>query len=350
MRKATRLGAALLLATGPLVLVPSGTAHADTASITASNYGYFFSLGIDKPDASPADPPNLTGDHADGVGPGHLGVAAQGGNEDKVSFLYFDMFSLPADITVTKAVVTMKTVADDPPNDISAQASPDKVAACQAGDQGFSGDEGNGIATAPARLCDKFSAKGAPGAAPGTYQWDVTALAQTWATGDNSGVAFTRADSAPNTNFQVVFDSASTATLQLEYTLPAPLLPEGPPAVSTPDVPLLPGVGVAPLPPVDGGLVPSAPLVPQPAVNPPAAPVAQPPATAVQPVALSTSMRPENQLWWAGLALVATLLLLSLVLGDPRVAATTRSRSRLSLALAGNKRLAPVGVMRPRQL
>jgi hypothetical protein len=350
MRKAARAGAALVLVGGPLLLSLPGVAHADTASITASNSGYFFALGIDKPDASPADPPNLTGDHADGVGPGHLGVAAQGGQEDKVSFLYFDMFTLPADITISRAVVTMKTVPDSLPDDINAQASPDKVAACKAGDEGFSGDEGNGLATAPARLCDKFSAKGAAGTAPGTYQWDITALAQTWVTGDNDGVAFTRADSSPNSSFQVVFDKPSTATLQLEYTVPTPALPEGPPAVSTPEVPLLPGVEGAPLAPVDGGLVPAAPLVPGPVVNPPAAPVAQPPAAAVTPIALSTSLRPDNQLWWAGLALGATLLLLSLVLGDPRVAATTRSTSRLSLALAGNKRLVPTGVMRPRQL
>jgi hypothetical protein len=350
MRKAARAGAALVLAGGPLLLSLPGVAHADTASITASNAGYFFALGIDKPEASPADPPNLTADHADGVGPGHLGVAAQGGQEDKVSFLYFDMFTLPADITVTRAVVTMKTVPDSLPDDINAQASPEKVAACKAGDEGFSGDEGNGIATAPARLCDKFTAKGAAGTAPGTYQWDITPLVQTWVTGDNDGVAFTRADSAPNTNFQVVFDKPSTATLQLEYTLPAPVLPEQPPAVSTPEIPLLPGVGGVPLPPVDSGLVPSAPLVPGPVVNPPAAPVVQQPTGAVAPVALSTSLRPDNQLWWAAFALGATLLLLSLVLGDPRAAATTRSTSRLSLALAGNKRLAPTGVLQARQL
>ena len=348
MRKAARAGAALVLVGGPLLLSLPGVAHADTAAITASNAGDFLAHGLDKPEVSPADPPNLTADHADGVGPGHLGVAAQGGQEDKVSFLYFDMFTLPADITVTRAVVTMKTVPDSIPDDINAQASPDKVAACKAGDEGFSGDEGNGLATAPARLCDKFSAKGAPGTAPGTYQWDITALAQTWVSGDNDGVAFTRADSAPNTSFQVVFDNPSTATLQLEYTLPTPVLPDSPPAVSTPELPLLPGVTPVP-PPVDGGLIPSAPLVPGPVVNPPAAPVVQQP-TAATPIALSTSLRPDNQLWWAGLALAATLLLLSLVLGDPRVAATTRSTSRLSLALAGNKRLAPTGVMRPRQL
>jgi hypothetical protein len=338
---------AVALASVPVGSV--GVAHADSASLIASNGGYFYSLGIDKPDASPADPPNLTGDHADGVGPGHLGVAAAGGQEDKVSFLYFDMFALPEGITVDKAVVTMRTVPDAPPNDISAQAAPELVVACKAGDQGFSGDDGNGLATAPSRLCDAFSAKGSAGP-PGSYQWDVTSLAQTWVAGSNDGVAFTRDPANANANFQVVFAEASTATLQLDYTLPTAEPPVTTPPVITPELPPAPAIGGVG-PPV-GGTTDPGPVVPNPTVNQPPAPATaggQP--VAAQPVALSTSLRPTNELWLAALGLVVALALLSLILGDPKVAAATRSTSRLSLALAGNKRLLPpVGVMRPQHL
>ena len=49
--------------------------------------------------------PDVTASYADGVAPGNLAVAASGGQEEKVSFLYFDVFSLPEGAVVDSTEV-----------------------------------------------------------------------------------------------------------------------------------------------------------------------------------------------------------------------------------------------------
>jgi len=345
--RAVRLLGAAVLACGSVPVVGVSSAHAEAKTLAPTNWGYFYSAGIDKPDASPAEPPNVTAQVADGVAKGHLGVSAQGGQEEKVSFLFFDLYDLPTETTVSKAVLTMTPVPTAPPNDLSYNATPEAVAACNAGPEGFKEDDGVGLAKAPARDCAGFKAVGKAGAG-GTYTWDITGLAQKWVAGTNDGVALTRADELAG-SFQVVFDAAPTAKLAIEFAAPAPLVPpvvdvDLPPAV-TPD----PGVFVPPAPPVDGGFVPTPDVVvPNPVTNTPPAPVtAQPVAKAA---ALSTSMRPTSQFWLAGALLAAVLVLVALVLGDPRVPAAQRSRSRLSQALAAQQRPGGVRVLRPRSL
>lgn len=343
MARSLRIVGAALLACTSVPVAGVGVAHADTAVKTATNYGYFSSTGIDKPDESPADPPNVTSDHADGVGPGHLGVAARGNQEDKSSFLLFDLFDLDPTGTITKAVLRVPTVADAPPDDFSFQATPDKVAACKAGSEGFTQDEGNGLALAPKRLCTEFKAVGKASADKKAYEFDVTALASEWLSGDNDGVALTPADLS--SNFQVVFDKAENATLTLDYTPPATVLPPvTPPVVSTPVTPAVDS-GFAPAPSSGFGSVPdvSAPLVPAPQTNPAPQAAPQQPVTTPQlsPVAVKTpSMRPTNGFWLAGFGLAAALALLSLVVGDTNVPAAAASRSRLSSALASRQGLA----------
>lgn len=334
MSRTVRLAAATLLACASVPLIGIGTASADEAAIVPSNSAYFFSKGVDKPEQTPAPPPNATALAADGVAAGNLAVAATGGQEDKVSFLYFDLFTLPVDATVTSAVVTMTTVPNSP-TDVSFNATPASVVACAAGTQGFKEDDGAGLANAPDRLCTAFKAVGKAGTA-GAYQWDVTGLAQQWMTGANDGVAFTRADESPGSNFQVVFGKATTAKLAVTYSLPV---------VETPPVapPVTPPVAA---PPVAGGFVPQptdgfAPLpdvvAPVPQANPVPSPVTSGNVPQTRNVALSTSMRPSNQFWLAGLGLGALLVLVSLVMGDPTVPAASRSRSRLTLALEGRQ-------------
>ena len=344
--RSLRLVGAVALACASVPVTGVGTAHADTVALAPNNYGYFFSMGIDKPEASPADPPNLTGDQADGVSPGNLGVAAQGGKEDKVSFLYFDVFNLPVGATVDKAVLTLKLVPNSPPKDISYNQAPELVAACKAGSSGFAEDDGTGMALAPERLCKDFStpAKEGPG---GTYQWDLTPLAQTWMTGENDGIALTTANADPGTNFQVVFDKAATAKLDVTYT-PAVVITdpvvEPPPAAPEPALPPAPTTGFEPAPPVDlGGVAPGT-TVPEPTTNPVPTPVTSQPTTNVAvPVALETSLRPETTFWLAVLGLVGALAAVSLVLGDTGTATTTRRRrSRLTAALSDPQRLASV--------
>jgi hypothetical protein len=346
-----RLVGAVTLACASVPLTGVGTALADTAALTPSNSAYFFSAGIDKPDASPAEPPNVTGTYADGVSAGNLAVAAQGGSEDKVSFLYFDVFNLPVGATIDKAVVTMTLVPSAPPNDIAYNEAPELVQACKAGDGGYSGDDGDGLALAPARLCQDFAATGKAGAA-GAYQWDVTGLAQSWLTGANDGIAFTTASADPGTNFQVVFGPASSAKLDVTYTPAVVVDPvtQPPVALPGPALPPAPSGGFAPAPSVDlGAFGPGVGTVPDPTVNPVPQPATnQPAVTALKPVALSTSLRPASTFWLAGLGLVAALVLVSLVLGDVSSPTASRRRSRLSIALADPQRLPSMQTVRHR--
>jgi hypothetical protein len=238
----------------------------------------------------------------------------------------------------------MKVLPNAVPDDITYNAAPELVQACKSGDGGFSGDDGVGIDKAPSRLCNQFSAKGKAGAA-GTYQWDITGLAQTWLSGLNDGQAFTRAEELPVGNFQVVFDAAPTARLDLTYTLP---LPEGPAPGPLPGPALPPTGGYTA--PIDPGLPVDAggPLVPQPQPNPVPQPQVSQPRVAAAPVALSTSLRPEAGLWLGGLGLAVALVLVSLVLGDTGAVSAVPRRSLLSRALADRHRLAPIPVVRHR--
>jgi hypothetical protein len=343
MRRGLRLLGAVALACASVPAFGVAPAHADSVSLSPSNHGYFFQLGIDKPDVSPATPPNV-GNDIDGVATGHLAVAALAGQENKVSFLYFDVFDVPADASVSKAVVSLPLIPLDPPNDLSFQAAPEKVVACMAGDEGFSGDDAVGIAKAPKRLCDKFKAVGKASADGKAYEFDVTALAQGWLSGVNDGVAFTTADTSPAGNFQVVFDSE--ATLNLTYSGGTsdvdepPLLPDGSTGGGDGSTS---GGGT---PPLVGGIS-SPPLGGDPGTVGTPGSGSVPPVTTPQgggqptSIALAASSRPTNQFWVGGLAVAVALLLISLVCGDPRVAAHQRKTTRLAKALTGRRTLVP---------
>ncbi len=345
MSRTVRLLCAAFLACGSVPLTGVGVAGADEAGLTPANFAYFFSKGVDKPEQAPAAPPNITTLVADGVSPGNLAVAANAGAEDKVSFLYFDTLALPVDASVTTAVVTMTTVPNGP-QDVSFNAAPEKVLACAAGTEGFKEDDGAGLAMAPKRLCTAFKSIGKAGAA-GAYQWDITGLAQQWVTGNNDGVAFTRADEAPGSNFQVVFGKAATAKLVVSYSLPEVVAPPVVTPPVTPPVVPAPQIGGFVPPPMDGFAPAPEVVVPNPVTNPAPQPTVSQPTVQARPIALSTSLRPTNELWLAGFGLVGVLLLLSLVMGDPTVPAATRSRSRLTLALEAQRR---TPVLRPRAL
>lgn len=339
------LTGALLLGLASALLLGADPARAEESVRTPSNSGYFYVGGVDKPEQSPQDVPNV-GDQTDGVAPTHLPVAATGGEENKVSFLYFDVFDLPEGTVIDKAVLTMVPLPNTPPTDISYQAAPEKVAACMAGDEGFAGDDGEPLSKAPSRLCDKFQTIGKAGPG-GTYEFDVTALAASWLSGTNEGIALTPADRTQSSNFQVVFDSAPGNSLKLSYTLPQGQEPEVP--VAPPLAPVDTGTGTA-LPPVDtgGGLVSGPPIgsggpvaVPPAVVPQPQTPAGGTPVATTNAGSVSAPMRPTNAFWLGGLALLATLLLVSLVAGDPRPQPAQQSTTRLTKALA-TRRLQPL--------
>lgn len=325
----------------PLWAVP---AHAELAKESASVGAYFFRGGLSTegtglPDP-PAKPPNVTGDRADGVAKGNLAVAAQGGQEDKVSFLRFDLAAAPFDATIGSAVLSVPLVPNSPPDNVVYNAAPERVRVCKSGDSGFFGQDGETIVAAPARLCEEYSSEPGTLSADGkAYEFDIAPLASMWLVA-NDGLALTVAEGAASSPFQVVFAPAEQATLSYSFTaapddvfvtppLPPTTFDSGPTfdsGFTTPDTSF------------DGGTTFDAPLVdtalPAPAPEAQAAPepaVAAP----VRNVVTEASLTPSAGFWAALLALVGIAALLSLIMGDPRVAtpAAAARPSRLSRAL-----------------
>lgn len=351
--RASAVATAAVLAV-PMWGVPS--ASAAESSEMASNGAYFYSAGIAKPDESPANVPNVTGEAADGVAAGNLAVASQGGaQEDKVSFLGFDLAAVPLDATIDKALLAVPLVPNSPPSNVVYGAAPELVRVCKAGDSGFFGEDGTSMTLAPERLCDEYSSEPGKLSADGkAYVFDITGLASTWLT-INDGLALTVAAEAANP-FQVVFAPFSEATLALSYTA-LELLPELPMDTSTGsgEVPLAGGFGVD-----SGGSLPTfetggfgtveAPSVDTALPEPePAAQAAPEPAVA-QPIQNASALTeapltPSSGFWAALLALVGIGALLSLIMGDSRVAppASVASQSRLSKALQGRQNAAVRG-------
>jgi hypothetical protein len=327
----------------PLWAVP---AHAAAASETASVGAYFFRGGVTQPAGTPDSPqpiPNVTATTADGVAPGNLAVAAQGGQEDKVSFLRFDLAEAPLDATIDSALLAVPLVPSSPPQNIAYNEAPELVRVCKAGDSGFFGEDGANITLAPERLCEEFASEPGKLSTDGkAYVFDVTGLASMWLEA-NDGLALTVAEGAESSQFQVVFAPSTEAPLAYSFCGVPEVIdvaPELPVDDSTSDSGF-----IGSLPPVDSGFGSTeSPLVdtalPEPA---PAAQAAPEPAVAapVRNVAVITeaSLTPSTGFWAALLALLGIGALLSLIMGDSRVAApsSVTGQSRLSKALAGRE-------------
>ena len=347
--------------TVPLWGVP--TAAADETVLVPSNAGYFNADGIRKPDESPAAPPNVTSQSADGVAPEHLAVAARTGSENKVSFLLFDLFDLGLDATVSKAVLTVP-VAPDGDGNINIDPAPEKVVACPAGPGGFIGDDGTSMQDAPERLCDKTAIAAVATEDGAAYAFDVTPLAQTWITDVNDGLALTSAPDARATAFQRVFKPASEVKLALTFTAADSSEFD----IEVPVVPAPTGGGSADLgtsfdsgsftspdsgmgsvsEPVLSADVPVA--LPDEAGAEPAPELAAPASTVPVSAMTSAPLTPTVG-FWIGLLLIAGMLaLLSLIMGDARVPQAATRQSRLSQALQERERAAAgrgVRVTRP---
>jgi hypothetical protein len=338
----------------PLWAVPS--AFAASASEQASIGAYFYRQGITTegmglPVEPPSKPPNVTGEAADGVAKGNLAVSAQGGQEDKVSFLQFGLAEAPLEGTIDSALLNVPLVPSSPPSNISFNEKPELVRVCMAGDSGFFGQDGESILLAPERLCDKYSSEPGKLSKDGkSYVFDITGLAATWLEA-NDGLALTVAEGAESSPFQVVFAPADKATLAYSFTaseevLETPALPDTGTSFDSGTAPLDSGFTGGELPSVDSGFGSvESPIVdtalPEPQTMGAPAP---PPDVAGTPVRNVAAMKeapltPSASFWAGLLALAGIVGLLSLIMGDPRVAAagTATSQSRLSKALQGRQ-------------
>ena len=353
----------------PLWAVPSAFAAASTEP--GATGAYYYSAGVDKPEESPTQPPNLTGDRTDGVAPEHLAVAVRLPDQiDKKSFLSFDLATVPVDATITRAVVSLP-LAPDGEGNFSMSPAAAKVRACAAGDEGFNGEDCASFAQAPTDKCDLFAAPGRDSADKTSYEFDISTLAASWLTGANDGLALTVAEGAGASPFQVVFQPFAKASIALTFTLPpadtktvAPLeVPTGSEPVDDPtgtaasgdaagdagsfdsgsldsgsfdsgpvDVGSAPApeFGVAGAPIVGSEPAPSGDVAAAPAPQTAGAPVSTTPVASSRP---SEVLDPTASAWLGGLLFAALLALLSLIMGDSRVAATVVSQTRLARTL-----------------
>jgi hypothetical protein len=342
--RTVRMLGAIALACGTVPILGVGPAHADTTTLSGVTAGYFSSTGIRKPDESPQGVPDAlqpNNNGADGVSAGNLAVSARADQVDKLSFVLFDLLSLPIGTTIEKAVVTAPLVPNSQ-TDTTYAAEPAKVVACPAGDEGFFGEDGSSTQDAPSAKCDVASAPAKATADTKAYEFDITKIATSWID-MNDGLAVLPAEGARTTPFQVVFAPVAQWKLSLTYTLPTSTVapPFAPAPVDVAPPVDLGGFGgsVAPPPAFDSGSAPApAPVVPAaPAPQAQVAPQPQANNVAATPVALET-LRPDTGLWLAGLGLIALLALLSLIMGDSTVATRTGSTSRLTKALADRQR------------
>jgi len=341
----------------PFWAVPS--AFAESASEAASTGAYYYSAGIDKPDQSPTGIPNVTGNATDGVAAEHLAVAVRVPNQvDKKSFISFDLSTVPFDATISKAVVSVP-LAENGGGNTQMSPAPAKVRACMAGDEGFNGEDGASLSGAPSELCDKFEVIAKESADKKSYEFDVTALASSWLSAANNGMALTPA--VTSSPFQVVFLPFDKATIALTFSAPAEEVVTD---VVTPDTSFVePDAGVGfsgdtggsfdaglPVPETGGFGAVEAPVVdsalPAPAPQTMDAPAPAVAPTEVRQVALATEvpLTPAPSFWLGMLAVAALLALLSLILGDTRVPAPAAgSATRLTKALQQRDKVAVRG-------
>lgn len=357
MSRLVRASAVVASAFLAVPLFGTPAAYADDTVLVPTSSGYFNADGIRKPDDSPAAPPNVTSNAADGVAPEHLAVAARTGQENKVSFLLFDLFEIDPGATVTKAVLTLPLAPNDPQKgNASFEHAPNKVIACMAGSEGFGGDDGTSTVDAPKRLCDKGAVVGAATADGSAYAFDVTKMAQAWLE-VNDGVALTSAPEQRSSAFQVVFKPATEAKLALSFT-PGPDADLGLPTLPTPPDTTTTSTGTDSADfggSFDSGTVTTVessggfgaveePLVSVDAPVAEAAPaeeaVAAPSVATTVPVASMRAASSTPSLsFWVGLLLLGGLLaLISLIVGDPRVPQGATSQTRLTQALQARER------------
>jgi len=354
--KASAVAASAALAV-PLWAVPA--AWAASASEPASIGAYFYAPGIDKPEQAPAAPPNVTGAATDGVAPEHLGVGARANQTDKMSFLFFDLATVPLDATISKATVTVPLAEPSPPLTDPRQANvqrnpaPEKVRVCAAGPEGFNGEDGQSFASAPTMDCESFTAPAVATADKKAYTFDITALASTWLVDANNGLALVPAEGAGD--FQVVFLPMDQSKITAEFTAAA--VEEFPADFGT-DVSVTPDLGsgfTGDSGPVDSGFSGGGDIpvddggfgsVEAPSIDTAlpetegAAEVAPEPdvagATQVRNVAAAgdVPLTPTPVFWLGLLALAGMLGLMSLIMGDSRIPAQAAgSQTRLSRAL-----------------
>ena len=359
MRRTVRgLSAALLVMVSVPVLTTT-PAYAETVSESAATAGYFFKANKNKTttDTQVGNLP-IPVTQVDNVAAGDLAVAVSTPEgSEKESFFYFDLATIEPDAVVNKATLTL-TLSEA---DGSEQIAPDpvKVQGAEPDDSGFGDVDAEDYAAKPAILPDGLKAPAKASADGKSYEFDVTAFAAKWVTGENNGIAIIPATTS--SPFQVVFAPKDQAKITVDYSPGAgedDLAEDVTDAVddatggagtAEPDL----GGGFDAGAPIDGGVVDGAPLdggilpdvtgAEPPPQTAPEEPVAAAPARNVAAVG-DPSITPDMRFWIGGILGALLLAFISLILGDSRVApaASSAQSSRIGSALQERRRNGPL--------
>ena len=222
MTKALRAVGALAAASlaVPLWAVP---AQAETVAETAVTGAYYLSTnpGVfgdveGNPVGGQKAPDNAKS--ADGVAQDDLAVAvvtAGTGMPDKFSALQFAVLDLLPGSTVSKATLVVPISTN--PDSQSPVKDPSLIVACAVGNEGFGDSDGEPIGDAPTVACDQVSAEAKAIEGGNAFEFDVTALAQTWVDANN-GVALYPSEAGFGRPFQTVFAPKGQARLTVAFT------------------------------------------------------------------------------------------------------------------------------------
>lgn len=213
--RAVTIGALACLA---VPVVPQ-TALADTAEEAAGTGAYFWRGKLPSVLAGQPNPVNGQDTDADGVARDELAVAVTApGQTDKETFLAWDLLSLGLDDTITGFVVTVP-LSESGPNPDPAQSTvqsggtPELQACAPKG--GFGSTDAGTYDTKP-EVDLAACAKGTFDAAKKAYSFDVTALAGSWLSDTNNGIAIVPV--ALDQPFQVVFKKIDAITAAITFT------------------------------------------------------------------------------------------------------------------------------------
>lgn len=324
-------------------LGPGGVAHAEgsvsaSSALLQSNW-YWHKAAADAPVAGLPDSPEPSG-----VPAGDLPVASTDGKgtPSKLSLLAMSLPTVPAGSTVSAFTLTL--TIDSAADNVTTE-TPKLVAelALRGWANGPGGD--TDVVNAPP-LQAASAVAGKPSADGKSISFAIPAIAQSWVDDINVGLGIVPAKDY-TTPFQISFLGGKDVHATMDYTPAAPVPPAAGGTGATTSLPTSAGsaegsVSTAPLSGAPSlgqlgsgptGTTGAAPVVVPPITSGPAgAQPTAPVATAFHPLA-AVSGRPSSALLWAGAAVAALLVLLSLTLGGEPEAVAHRRTSRLDAEL-----------------
>lgn len=330
-----------LVALGAVFPLGMGAAHADTDAprVDQSNWFWAEQVGGTVPN-TPLPYPSGLSDPTVPADSNDLAVAGNPSQQqkepkgvDKEAYLSFSLATIPLNATVNHFSFTMPLDPAASGTAYNTQTPPILVACAPNGGwgQGNIGQHGDQFDGKPVDDCTGAPA-GTFDVAKKAYTFDITALAQKWVNGEiNFGVGI-RNDADYTTPFNMVFGPVEKITASIDYTPPEPVvLPTTAPQPPVNNPPVTPPYTGGYVGGVTQPIVDPAPSVPQP--QSPPAPVVQQPVqnTAAQPLTQDTGT--TGMFWFAMLAGVVLLGVVSLILGDPDVTVTSGRSRGLDRAL-----------------